>query len=156
MLLLTKNRLVTWTINSVAVFIAAAIVPGIHYGSNISGYITLVLAALVLGILNTILKPFLVIITLPLMLVTFGLFAVLINAFLLYIVGFFVPGFSVDGMLSAIFGGIIIRLVSITGNYFLGPIPAQEHSDSKDLPQTGQRRRRRDNDDDDNDDYIDV
>ena len=70
------------------------------------------LAALLLGIVNTILRPILVILTFPLTLLTFGLFLLIINGFMLWLVSALVKGFYVEGFWGAVIGSILISLVS--------------------------------------------
>lgn len=104
-----------WIINSIAVMAAAGLVTGIHAGEAKH----VILAALVLGILNALIKPMMTLLSLPLVVLTLGLFMFVINALLLIIVGFFLqPGFRVDGFWPAFKGGIVISLVS----WFLGVI----------------------------------
>jgi putative membrane protein len=110
-----KGFLQTWAVNTIAVLVAAHVVRGIHY-DNVSG---LLVASLLLGILNAVLRPILVLISLPLLLLTLGLFTFVINAFLLYLVGH-LKGFHVDGFWSAFFGGLVISLVSLAVNSLIG------------------------------------
>ena len=98
-----------WIINSIAVMAAAWMVSGI----KADRWQTVILAALVLGILNALIKPALTILSLPLVVLTLGLFMFVINALLLVMVGFFLqPGFQVEGFWPAFKGGIVISLVS--------------------------------------------
>lgn len=101
--------LARWLITTLAVWVAVEIVPGLGYDR----WQTLVLAALVLGILNTFVKPLLAFVSIPLILLSFGLFLVVINAILLKFTAFLVPGFSVASWGAALLGSIIISLVSL-------------------------------------------
>ncbi len=94
------------------IVVAAYIVPGVH----VSGFITALAVALVLGVVNAVLKPLLIILTLPITLLTLGLFALVLNAVLILLVGWIVPGFIVDGFLSALVFGIVLSI----SNTFLG------------------------------------
>src|SRR5215472_2390617 len=78
-----KKFLQNWAISTLAVAIASSIVPGIHYDR----FLDLVIASLLLGILNSFLKPILMFVALPLLVFTLGLFMFVINALLLYLVG---------------------------------------------------------------------
>lgn len=98
-----------WIVTTLAVWIAVEIVPGLGYDR----WQTLALAALVLGILNAFVKPILAFLTIPLIIVSFGLFLILINALLLKWTAFIVPGFTVANWSAALLGGIIISLVSL-------------------------------------------
>ncbi|MGM0419759.1 MAG: phage holin family protein [Bacillota bacterium] len=95
-------------INMFALILTAFIIPGIY----ISGVMAGLLAALVLGLVNILVRPILTILTLPLTILTFGLFLLVINGLSLMITAYFVPGFQVEGLLSAVFGAIILSLVS--------------------------------------------
>jgi putative membrane protein len=95
-------------ISGLAVYITAYLVPGVR----VSGYLTAVLVAVVLGILNTLVKPILILLTLPITLLTLGLFALVINTVMILLAGFFVPGFHIDSFWSALFFGIVLSLVN--------------------------------------------
>ncbi len=90
-----------------AVLLAAYFVPGFH----VESFYTAVLVALALGVLNITLRPILTILTLPLTIITLGLFSFVINAGLILLISSFVKGFSVDGFLPALFGGALIAVV---------------------------------------------
>jgi putative membrane protein len=92
-------------------------VDGIHHQS----FGALLEASLLLGLLNAFVRPLLMLISLPLLIVTLGLFVLVINAVLLSLVGGMLqPGFVVDGFRSAFWGGVVISLVSLVVNGFLG------------------------------------
>ncbi|MGB9682353.1 MAG: phage holin family protein [bacterium] len=97
-----------WLILTIAICLLPYVIKGISV-SNI-GYA--LLAGLILGILNLIIKPILQIITLPINIITLGLFTLIINAILLEMVAWIVPGFYVATFWSAIWGGLVISLVS--------------------------------------------
>ena len=103
---------------AVGVMLAANVVPGIE----VSGFWTAVLVAVVLGILNITLGFILKILTLPLSLVSFGLFFLVINAFMFWLASF-VKGFAVHGFWPAFFGALIVTVVSMFGKAVL----RQEH-----------------------------
>ncbi len=106
-------------VTAVAIAITAFFVPGIHWGGVDYGmgeagrYLSLLLTALALGIVNAFVRPILVIVSLPLTCATLGLFIFVINALMLILVSA-IPqlGFAVDGFLSALIGSILISLVS--------------------------------------------
>jgi putative membrane protein len=97
-----------WFITAFAVFVAAAVV-GIDYGGSLG---CLLGASLLLGIINAFIRPILLFLSFPLILVTLGLFILVINALMLKFVSEIVPCFKVHGFWSAIFGAIIISFVS--------------------------------------------
>lgn len=107
--------LLHWAVTALGVWVAAYLVPGISYGSIQA----LLIAALVLGILNAILKPLIMLFTLPLIFLTLGIFLLVINTFLVWLTAVLVPGFDVFGFWSAFFGGLIISIVSYVF-YFAG------------------------------------
>ena len=111
-----KRFLQRWLINTVAVMVAAKIVPGIECDS----IITLFAASLLLGILNALLRPLLWLLSLPLVILTLGLFALVINALLLYFVGYLVKSFVVADFRAAFWGSLIISLVSLALNSITG------------------------------------
>lgn len=88
--------------------IASAYVPGISVHSL---YTALVVAA-VLGFLNVLVRPILVVLTLPITLLTFGLFSFVLNALLLWFVSTFVKGFSIEGFIPAFFGSLVVSSMS--------------------------------------------
>jgi len=91
-----------------ALVIAARVVPGIH----IDDLYTAALVTVVLGLMNLIVRPILVILTLPITILTMGLFVLVLNAGLFWFVGSFVEGFSVDGFIPAVLGSIIVSFAS--------------------------------------------
>ena len=95
---------------------ASQIVPGIH-AHNWQG---LLAASLLLGILNAVLRPIMVILSLPLLILTLGLFLLVLNAALLMLVGKLVGSFDVAGFWAALFGGIVISIVSLVANGLIG------------------------------------
>lgn len=98
-------------VNSFAVYITAYLLPGV----DVRGFYDAVVVSVVLGIVNAIIKPILVVLTLPITFVTLGLFYLVINALLILLVGRIVPGFVVDGFLSALIFSIVLSIV----NWFL-------------------------------------
>ena len=101
--------LVRWLITAVAVMVASFLLNGISYGDS---WTVLLGASLLLGIINALIRPVLLILSLPFILVTLGVFIFVINALLLLLVSKMIPGFQVDGFWSAFFGSIIISIVS--------------------------------------------
>lgn len=100
--------LVNVVLRSLAVAAAAYLLPGIH----VANWWTAVVVALVLGILNAILKPILVILTLPIGILTLGLFTLVINAAIVLLVAAIVPGFSVASFWWALLFGLVLSIVS--------------------------------------------
>jgi len=96
-------------LNVFTLFIVSYLVPGFSFDSLMS----IVVAAVVIGIINTFIKPVLQILFLPLSVVTLGITAFLINVFLLWGVSFVVRGFHIDGFITAVAASIVLTLVSI-------------------------------------------
>ncbi len=108
MLKAMKPFLLRWMVTTVAVFVAAP-VAGIDYGGGVG---CLLGASLLLGIANAFVRPVLLLLSAPLILLTMGLFIFVINALLLKLVGGIVPCFQVSGFWRTFFGAILISLVS--------------------------------------------
>ncbi len=108
-----KESLLRLLISSASLAVAAYIVPGIRYSTPL----VLVFVALLLGIFNAILRPVLVILTLPITLLSFGFFVLVINALILGLVAWVVPGFTISGFGAAFFGWIVLAITNwaITG-----------------------------------------
>lgn len=111
-----KSFFQRWLITTLAVLVASNVVTGIHYDS-ITG---LFVASLVLGILNAFLRPVMLLLSLPLLIFSLGLFTLVINAVLVYFVGQLVTPFHVDSFRAAFWGGLIISLVSLVVNSIVG------------------------------------
>lgn len=111
-----KKFIASWFVNTLAVAIASCIVPHIRYDR----FTDLIIASLVLGILNAFLKPILMLIALPLLVFTLGLFMFVINALLLFLVGSILKGFHVDTFWAAFWGALIISIVSVILNSLIG------------------------------------
>ena len=113
-----KQFLQRWAINTLAVLAAVYIVPGsIHYGKPLD----LLVASLLLGILNAFLRPLLMLLALPLLIFTLGLFTLVINALLLYFVSVLLrPHFYVDDFWGAFWGALVISVVAILLNMLTG------------------------------------
>ena len=94
-------------IGTVGVLVASYIVPGVE----VESLIVAVVVAVVMGVLNTVVKPVLVALTLPVTVVTMGLFLLVINVALIYLAAWLVPGFAVAGFFSALFFSIIVTIV---------------------------------------------
>ncbi len=100
--------LLVWLINAVALVAVAYLVHGIA----VSDFVTALIAALVLGLVNAVIRPILVLLTLPATLLTLGLFIFVINGLLFWFVGTFIEGFRVAGFWPGVFGAIGYSIVS--------------------------------------------
>jgi len=95
-------------LNGVAVFLAAQLIPGIGIASPGAA----LAAGIVLGLVNAIIRPLLILLTLPVTLVTLGLFIFVVNAICLALAAWFVPGFTIAGFGSALIGALVISIIS--------------------------------------------
>lgn len=102
-------------VNALAILLAAAIIPGV----DVAGAGSALLAGLILGLVNAVIRPLLVLLTLPLTLVTLGLFLFVLNGFCLWLASAFVPGFAVRGFWAAVLGALLVGLVSWVLTAFL-------------------------------------
>ncbi|MDF3018980.1 MAG: rane protein [Steroidobacteraceae bacterium] len=90
-------------------------------GIAIDSATTLILAGLLLGVVNAIVRPFALLLALPALLLTLGLFLLVINAAMLGLVAWFLPGFKIAGFWSAVGAALIVSVVSWIGSWFIGP-----------------------------------
>jgi putative membrane protein len=104
-----------WLIITLAILLASQFVPGIR----VDTLSTAVIAACVLGLINIFVRPVLVLLTLPLSVLTLGLFYFFINALLLMLVAHIVPGFKIENFFSAFLGSLVISFVSWLANSFI-------------------------------------
>jgi len=112
-----KQFVFRWAATMIAVMVASSVIRGIHYDTVAA----LIGASLLLGILNAFVRPFLLILSAPLILITLGLFIFVLNGLLLLLVHTIVVGFHVDGFWSAFWGAIVISVVSwILSAFFRG------------------------------------
>ena len=96
-----------WLVTTVAVAVAVQITD-----IRSEGWLALVIAALLLAMINAVIRPVLLLLSLPFILVTLGFFILVVNAFMLWLVGKLVPGFYVEGFWTAFFGALIISIVN--------------------------------------------
>ncbi|MEH6569865.1 MAG: phage holin family protein [Halioglobus sp.] len=104
-------------ITGLGIWLAAYLVPGVSATSTGA----LIWAAIALGLINAFVRPVLVLLTLPFTIVTLGLFLLFLNAAMLNLAGWFVDGFEVVGFWSAVFGAVVVSLVSGLCSNFIGP-----------------------------------
>ena len=100
--------LLVWILNAVALLVVAYVLPGIVVASFGSA----MLAALVLGLINSLVKPFLILLTLPITIITLGLFLIVLNALMFWFAGSVLKGFQVNGFWWAVGGAILYSLIS--------------------------------------------
>ena len=100
--------LLVWLVNTLALIAVAYLMPSI----SVSSFTTALIAALILGLVNAIIRPILILLTLPATIVTLGLFIFVINGLLFWFVGSFIQGFVVQGFWAGLLGSILFSIVS--------------------------------------------
>ncbi|MEX2670854.1 MAG: phage holin family protein [Phycisphaeraceae bacterium] len=104
-----------WLLAALVIYLIALILPGVH----VDGFIRALVAALVLGLLNTLVRPLLVIVTLPITVLTLGIFLIVINALLIMFAGWLLVGFAVDGFGWALLAAVLIGLLNLVFDAFV-------------------------------------
>ena len=108
--------LLRWSMNLLALMVAASLIDGIRIKTIGMG----ILAAGILGVVNAVIRPVVLLLTLPINILTLGLFTLVINALMLKIVADLVPGFTIETFRAAFWGALVISLVSWLLNIFIG------------------------------------
>lgn len=122
-----KGILVRWLVLTAAIIVASYVLDGIQ----VKGFLSAFFAAAILGVLNAFFRPILIILTLPINILTLGLFTFIINALLLKMASGVISGFDVRGFWAAVFGSVIISIVSWALNSFISPKGRVEYIDLK-------------------------
>jgi len=104
-------------ITAVGLWLASAIIPGI----NIETPGTLILAALLMGLVNALVRPIAILLTFPITVVTMGFFLLIINAAMFGLVAAFLDGFSISGFFAALFGWLIVSMTGMVASWYIGP-----------------------------------
>lgn len=112
--------LINWLLSALIILLTSQIVPGF----KVDTFTTALLVAFVLGIVNAIIKPILIILTLPINILTLGLFTFVINAALILLVDRIVPGFKVEGFTPALIAAFILWLINIAIHILAFPVKA--------------------------------
>jgi putative membrane protein len=108
---------VRFFITACGLLLAAYLLEGVHLG----GAMLLLFAALVLCAVNAIVRPIMLLLTLPITVVTLGLFLLVLNGAMLGLAALLVPGFVIDSFWTAVFGAIVISMTGMVANWFIGP-----------------------------------
>ncbi len=112
-----QGIVVRMAISMLGLFLANAILPGVV----IQGALTFVLAAVLLGLVNAVVRPIAFVLTLPITVITLGLFLFVLNAAMFGLVAALLDGFMVAGFWSAVFGAIIVSITSTIASWYIGP-----------------------------------
>lgn len=110
-----KNLLLRWLINGISIILASIILKGIV----LENYLSAFTAGALLGIFNAVIRPVLIILTLPINILTLGLFTLVINGFMLWLVGSAIKGFEVAGFIPAVAGAFFISVISLLVSLFI-------------------------------------
>lgn len=116
--------LIRWGLNIGGLFVAARLLSSVSYQENTT---ILVVAALVLSVINALIKPIIVIFSLPALLITLGIFSLVINGFMVYLASVIYPSFQVSGFSTAILAGIIIGLTNYVVTRIFDILHTEEH-----------------------------
>ncbi len=113
---------VRWLVTALAIVLASYLMPGVQFDSSF----TLIMAALVLGLLNTIVRPILIVLTFPITMISLGIFLLVVNAVTLWLTASIVPGFTIEGS-SYIWAALLITIISWFINLFIRKEERQEY-----------------------------
>jgi putative membrane protein len=102
-------RILLGLVGNILALLATTIVPGIHFTGNL---VTLVLAGVIFAIFNAIIRPVALILSIPFLIVTLGLFYFILNGILLVVVSWLIPGYTVSGLGAGIIGGLVLTVVN--------------------------------------------
>jgi putative membrane protein len=111
------SLLARWILNAAALLLVAYLYPGV----SVESFLAAAIAALVLGLVNAVIRPILILLTLPVTLLTLGLFLFVINALMFWLVAEIVPGFKVTGFLAALLGSILYSVITLVTSWLLFP-----------------------------------
>ena len=126
--------LISWLSNIVALFVAAWIVPGMEYGND---FWVLFVAALVFTLANWLVRPIVVLLALPAVILTLGLALILINTFMLYLTDWIVPSFETGSFWSTLLAAIIVSIVNLLHSHQIKP--DERRWSRQDVPSSGAR-----------------
>lgn len=118
------SLLVHWVVLAIALWVAAYIVPGVH----VAGWGPLLIGAAVLGVVNTVVRPVMTILTLPITVLTLGLFYLVVNGAAFGLAAAFVPGFDVSSWVAAILGALVTGIASWLVGAVLAPTASPRRS----------------------------
>ena len=111
------SLLARWIVNAAALLLIAYLYPGVA----VQSFFAAAVAALVLGLVNAVVRPILILLTLPVTILTLGLFLFVVNALMFWLVAEIVPGFGVSGFVAALVGSILYSLITLITSWLLFP-----------------------------------
>lgn len=115
-----NGLLARFVISAVALYLTTLLAQSLNIGIEVQDTWRLVLAVVVLGVFNALIRPLVLVLTLPLNCLTLGIFTFVINALMFWLAGALVPGFTVDGPLAALFGSVMMGVISGLANRLIG------------------------------------
>lgn len=110
-----SSILFRWVLNAIALLIVANVVPGF----GVDTFYSALIAALVLGLVNALIRPLLFILTLPVTVLTLGLFTFVINALMIWFVSTIVKGFNVEGFIPALLAALLLWIIALATNWLI-------------------------------------
>jgi putative membrane protein len=105
--------LLTWLVTAISLMITANLVTGFE----VRNFVAALVAAVIIGLVNAIIRPILIALTLPITFITLGLFLFVVNAITIWLAGYFAPGFDVTGFIPAFIGSIVLTIVATVINF---------------------------------------
>lgn len=109
-----------WVINTIALLVVVKTVKGLNLTQpGLDGILTLAVAAAVIGLINTFIRPLIILLTLPINVISFGLFTLVINGVIFVITGYLVKGFEVNSLWGAVIGSLLFSLISMVAGWFI-------------------------------------
>jgi putative membrane protein len=118
------NFILTWLTTALSLFITANLVPGF----TVNSFSAALIGAVVLGLVNAVVRPLLILFTLPLTILTLGLFLLVVNAIAFWLVAALTPGFHLDGFFPAVLGAIVLSIVSSVVHWGLQSLKGSQRS----------------------------
>ena len=116
-----KSLLIRWIVSAIALYLTALLAKWLHIGIEVSGAVSALLAVAVLAIVNALIRPLVIVLTLPLNCLTLGLFTFVINALMFWLVGSgWLSGFKVEGPVAALFGSVVMGIISGLASHLIG------------------------------------
>lgn len=106
--------IINWVLSALIIVVAAYLLPGVH----IANFVTALVVAIILGLLNAFLKPVLLFLTLPINVLTLGLFTLVINAFIIVIITKIIPGFQIDNFWWAVLYSLLMSVINVLLHMF--------------------------------------
>ena len=121
-----------WMVNTAVLFVIVKTVKGLNVsGMGMSSFLTLAAAAMVIGLLNSFIRPLIILLTLPLNVLSFGLFTLAINASVFFMTGWLIKGFEVKSLWGAMIGSLIFSVVTMITGFFMRTAPQRERESIK-------------------------